>query len=101
SPGRGRGNWRARRRNGSCSSRPWPEPCVHRSKAMKRRIRLWLSRRQEADDLCEELRAHMAIESRERMEQGESREQAERAARRDFGNVVRIQEDVREAWGWA
>jgi len=68
---------------------------------MRRWIRLWLSRRQEENDLAEELRAHLAIESQLRVDAGTSPDEAARAAQRAFGNATRIQEDVRESWGWA
>jgi len=61
----------------------------------------WLSRKQEDPDLSEELRAHLKIEERQRMEYGESQDEAARAARLAFGNTAKIQEDVRETWGWA
>jgi putative ABC transport system permease protein len=35
------------------------------------------------------------------MEAGETPGEAMNAARRAFGSVVNIQEDVRESWGWA
>ncbi len=68
---------------------------------MKRWIRWWLSKKQEENDLAEELRAHMKIEERQRVEAGESPGEAARAARRVFGNAARIQEDIRETWGWS
>lgn len=68
---------------------------------MGRWIWKWFSRKQEEDDLCEELRAHLAIETQQRLEAGESLQEASQAARRVFGATVRIQEDVRESWGWA
>src|SRR5216684_138940 len=68
---------------------------------MKRWIRWWLSRKQEENDLAEELRAHMKIEEHERVEAGEAPDEASRVARRVFGNTARIQEDVRETWGWS
>jgi Zn-dependent M32 family carboxypeptidase len=68
---------------------------------MKRWVRSWLLRKQEESDLSEELRAHMQIEERQRVEAGEIPDDAARAARRVFGNAARIQEDVRETWGWS
>src|SRR5882757_8209515 len=68
---------------------------------MRRWIRRWLSRKQDDSDLSEELRAHLAIEARQRMDAGESADEAARAARRAFGNVAKIEEDVRESWAWA
>jgi putative ABC transport system permease protein len=61
----------------------------------------WFSRKKEEDDLEEELRAHLAIEAREREEAGATPGQAEREARRAFGNVIKIRENTRETWGWA
>jgi putative ABC transport system permease protein len=68
---------------------------------MRRSIRLWRSRKQEDDDLSEELRAHLAIETGQRIEAGDAPDEAVRAAKHAFGNTAIIQEDVREAWGWA
>ena len=62
---------------------------------MLRWIRMWLSRRQEDDDLSDELRAHLAIEIQQRVDNGESPEDAARAARRTFGRIAQIQEDTR------
>src|SRR5258708_29330364 len=67
---------------------------------MRRWIRRWPARKQEDSELSEELRAHLAIEADQRMETGESREDAARAARRVFGNIAHIEEEVRESWGW-
>ena len=64
-------------------------------------IRQWFSRKEEESDLAEEVRAHLAIEARERGNSGESPEQAAAEARQAFGSVAAIQEDVRETWGWA
>ena len=50
----------------------------------------------ENDDLTAELEAHLRMAIEERMARGESRESAERAARREFGNVTHITEVTRE-----
>jgi Zn-dependent M32 family carboxypeptidase len=68
---------------------------------MARWIPSWLFRKQEDSDLSEELRAHLQIEERQRVEAGEAPADAAREARRAFGNTARIKEDVRETWGWA
>jgi putative ABC transport system permease protein len=47
-----------------------------------------------------ELRSHMEMAVRERVERGESAEEAEEAVRREFGNVGLIKEVTREMWGW-
>jgi MacB-like periplasmic core domain len=51
------------------------------------------------EDIAEELESHLAIEVARLMEDGLSREEAERQARRAFGNVGLIRETTREAWG--
>jgi hypothetical protein len=45
-------------------------------------FRSWFSRKQEDQDLSKELRAHLAIEAREREETGAKPEDASREARR-------------------
>src|SRR5262249_2595975 len=44
---------------------------------------------------------HLQMAIRDRMERGESAEEAESAARREFGNVELIKETARDMWGWA
>jgi len=65
---------------------------------MWRPILGWRRRKQEREELDEELRAHLAIEARERSAQGISPEEARFAARRLFGNQARIAEDTRDVW---
>src|SRR5690348_7769398 len=61
----------------------------------------WFLRRESDErELDEEIRAHLAIEARERMEAGEPEKEAWRGARRDFGNVPLIKDVTREMWGW-
>ncbi len=52
------------------------------------------------DDLDEEIRGHLAEKIDELVAGGMSREEAEYAARRAFGNVARVEEQGREAWRW-
>src|ERR1044071_5113049 len=59
----------------------------------------WRRRRAESD-LEEELRAHLALETRDRIAAGEPPEGAGNSARRTLGNVARIQEETRAVWGW-
>jgi putative ABC transport system permease protein len=68
---------------------------------MWRWIFRWRERDREESDLAEELCAHFEIEVRRRVEAGEEPAEAERSARRIFGNIAKIQEDTRETWGWA
>jgi predicted permease len=49
-------------------------------------------------ELDEELEAHFALEIQQRMEAGASREEAELAARRAFGNLGRVKEVTRGMW---
>ena len=52
------------------------------------------------DELSETIREHLEEKIADLMDQGMTREQAERVARRDFGNVTRIEERSREVWQW-
>ncbi len=65
---------------------------------MWERFREWRRRALEERDLDEELQAHLAIEERRLAESGEADPRA--AARRTFGNLAKIREETREAWGW-
>jgi predicted permease len=51
-------------------------------------------------ELQEELRAHLEMATRDRIERGEDPIEAAAAARREFGNVALVQEVTRDAWGW-
>lgn len=57
-------------------------------------------RRTRDDDLDEEIRGHLTMSIKDRMERGVSREEAEAAARRELGNVALIKEVTRDMWGW-
>ena len=59
------------------------------------------SKRASDADLDEEFAAHLAIETKQLMERGMSREQAETEARRLFGNRALIAENTREVRGFA
>src|SRR5882762_11522417 len=64
----------------------------------------WLSRlfgkRKREKELDEEVRSHLDMAARERVERGEAEEEAERAVRREFGNVGLVKEVTREISGW-
>jgi predicted permease len=62
--------------------------------------RLWFRSRRAAD-VDEEIRSHLAESARGRMAVGVTREDAEREAQLEFGNVTRIREATREVWTWA
>ncbi len=59
---------------------------------------LW--RRKQKAQLDEEISAHLDAAVRERIARGESRAQAEAAARREFGNTALVAEVTRDQWGW-
>jgi len=57
-------------------------------------------RRRIYDDLTAEIQAHLEEKADEFVARGMSKRDAERAARRAFGNVTRLQEEGRDAWQW-
>ncbi len=59
-----------------------------------------LFRRRLYNDLSEEMRVHLEEKTEQLMREGMAREDAERAARRAFGNVALIEEHGREVWQW-
>jgi predicted permease len=58
-------------------------------------------RRRRYDDLSVSIQEHIELRAEELMEEGVPRGEAERAARREFGNVALIKERSREEWQWA
>jgi predicted permease len=60
---------------------------------MKRRERM-------LDQLEQEIREHIEIETQDNIARGMSVEEARYAAVRKFGNVTRVQEDAREVWSF-
>jgi putative ABC transport system permease protein len=61
---------------------------------------LWRRRRRE-EELEEEIQAHLEMAMRDRMERGATAEEAQAAARREFGNVGLNKETKRGMWGLA
>jgi putative ABC transport system permease protein len=53
------------------------------------------------DDLEQEIRTHLAIETERRIERGETPQEAAHSARRDFGNIGLVKEVTRDMWGFA
>jgi putative ABC transport system permease protein len=56
--------------------------------------------RRKDKELQEELRAHLEMAARDRIERGEDPADAIAAARREFGNIAQVQEVTRDMWGW-
>ena len=57
-----------------------------------------LLRRRRDEELDEEVRIHLRMATQERMEQGETAEQARASAVRDFGNITLVKEITRDMW---
>ena len=64
----------------------------------------WLTqlftRRRRYDELSESIREHLEEKIADLMDRGMTREQAEHAAHREFGNVTLIEKRSREVWQW-
>ena len=63
-------------------------------------FRQLFSRRRRYHQLSESIREHLDETIDELMDNGMSREEAARAARRQFGNVALLEERSREVWQW-
>ena len=61
-------------------------------------MNMWWRKAREAD-LDQEVRAHLDMATQERVERGAAQKEAERAARREFGNMGLIKESTRDVWG--
>ena len=60
---------------------------------------MWRRKRM-LEELEEDIREHIERGTQENIEQGMTPEEARHAAMRKFGNVTRVKEEVREAWGF-
>src|SRR5947209_1091860 len=63
-------------------------------------MKLPLWRRGQDRGLDEEIAAHMQMAIADRMDRGESLEEATSAVRREFGNTTLVKEVTRDTWGW-
>ncbi|HEX5481473.1 MAG TPA: ABC transporter permease, partial [Terriglobia bacterium] len=61
---------------------------------------VWFKRKRREQELDEEIRVHLAMAIRERIERGEDPAEAEANARREFGNAALVKEVTRDVWGW-
>src|SRR6516165_9105713 len=66
-----------------------------------RKLNWLIRRRTKEDELREEIQFYLDEETEERVEDGLSPQEAQRAARLDFGNSTLVREETREAWTWA
>jgi len=60
---------------------------------------LWRGRSRRNKELQEEIQAHLTLAERDEMESGRTRNEAQVAARREFGNVSIAEETTRDMWG--
>jgi predicted permease len=60
----------------------------------------WLRNRRRDEELEAEIRSHLEMAKSDRIERGESPDEARVNARREFGNVGLVKEVTREMWGW-
>ncbi len=63
-------------------------------------LRHMFSRRRRYDELSESIREHLDEKIADLMDRGMTRDEGERVALREFGNVTRIEERSREVWQW-
>src|SRR5690348_9121440 len=64
-------------------------------------MRLPWWKRGQARELDEEIQSHLAMAAREREARGAAPDAARTESRREFGNVLLVQETTRDMWGWA
>ncbi len=60
----------------------------------------WRRGKNPNDEIDAEIRSHLNMAVRDRVERGEALEQAAKSARREFGNVGLINEVTRDVWAW-
>jgi predicted permease len=65
-----------------------------------RRVRYLWRRDQAAEDLRDEMRLHVELRARQLRERGLAGDDAQSAARRQFGNRGQWEDRSREIWGW-
>lgn len=66
-----------------------------------RRAAMLLRRKQFDRELDEEMRLHLELREREQAGKGLSARDAHAAARRNFGNALRLREASHDSWGWS
>jgi hypothetical protein len=61
-------------------------------------LKSMFSHRRRLDELSESIREHLDEKIADLIDRGMTEEQAQQVARREFGNVTRIEERSREVW---
>jgi predicted permease len=69
--------------------------------AFLRRLALLIRRRRETDDLDEEMRLHVELRAAAHRRDGLDDPGAALAARRQFGNLLKLREESQDMWGFA
>ena len=64
-------------------------------------MKLWRSRRDKDAELDAEIRSHIDQAIRDRVERGESPDDARSNVMREFGNAALVKEVTRSMWGWS
>ncbi len=64
------------------------------------KLRALFARQKPADDISDEIGAHLRIEEQENLDAGMLPDEARYAALRRFGNVTLVEEGSREIWSW-
>src|SRR6185436_11213564 len=64
-------------------------------------MKLWRSRRDKDAELDAEIRSHIDLAIRDRVERGESPDDARSNVMREFGNAALVKEVTRSMWGWS
>ena len=64
------------------------------------RLRVLFRKEQLEQDLDDELRFYLEMQSRDNIERGMTPDEARRVARRQFGNGSLVKEDSRQVWGF-
>lgn len=60
----------------------------------------WTSTAGRYDELSQSIREHLNEKIADLMDRDMTRDEAELTAKREFGNVTRIEEQSREVWQW-
>jgi predicted permease len=66
---------------------------------MAMKFSLWKGN-QRKKEFAEEVESHLEMATSDRLERGESFDEAQRRARREFGNVELVKDVTRRQWGW-
>jgi len=69
-------------------------------RVLARRLSMLIHRRKFEAELEEEMRLHLELRQQDRLQLGMAADDAQAAARRQFGNLTSLRERSRVVWGW-